>query len=70
MTITCKAIVDEKGRLTLDVPTDLAPGEVEVGLILPPPAKPKYDFSDLIGKLSYKGDPMTIQREMRDEWPE
>lgn len=28
----------------------------------------KYDFSDLLGILSWKGDPVKRQREIRDEW--
>lgn len=30
--------------------------------------KPKYDFSDLAGKLQWRGDALTEQRRMRDEW--
>ena len=30
--------------------------------------KINYDFSDLVGKLSWKGDPVTIQRALRNEW--
>ncbi|MBC7774321.1 MAG: hypothetical protein H7246_02700 [Phycisphaerae bacterium] len=30
--------------------------------------KPKYDFSDLAGKLQWRGDAVTEQRRMRDEW--
>jgi len=29
---------------------------------------PKYDFSDLIGKLQWRGDAVAEQRRMRDEW--
>ncbi len=29
---------------------------------------PDYDFSDLSGKLEWKGDAVTQQRTMRDEW--
>ena len=29
---------------------------------------PNYDFSDLSGKLEWKGDAVTQQRAMRDEW--
>lgn len=28
----------------------------------------RYDFSDLIGKLSWRGDAVAIQRQLRDEW--
>lgn len=27
-----------------------------------------YNFSDLCGKLSWKGDAVAIQRSIRDEW--
>jgi len=29
---------------------------------------PGYDFSDLAGKLTWRGDAVTEQRRMRDEW--
>lgn len=28
----------------------------------------KYDFSDLKGELSWQGDAVTEQRQLRDEW--
>lgn len=28
----------------------------------------RFDFSDLVGKLEWKGDALNIQREMRNEW--
>ncbi len=30
--------------------------------------KPNYDFSDLVGRLNWQGDAVTIQRNLRDEW--
>lgn len=30
--------------------------------------KPSYDFSDLVGRLTWLGDAVTIQRNLRDEW--
>ncbi len=32
------------------------------------PAPSKYDFSDLAGKLEWKGDALAQQRLLRDEW--
>ena len=29
---------------------------------------PRYDFSDLVGKLEWKGDGVAEQRMLRDEW--
>jgi hypothetical protein len=28
----------------------------------------RYDFSDLVGRLSWDGDAVAVQRELRDEW--
>jgi hypothetical protein len=28
----------------------------------------RYDFSDLVGKLSWHGDAVATQRQLRDEW--
>jgi hypothetical protein len=30
--------------------------------------KPNYDFSDLTGKLEWRGDAVTQQRTLREEW--
>ncbi len=30
--------------------------------------KKKYDFSDLYGRLNWKGDAVAEQRKLRDEW--
>lgn len=32
------------------------------------PEKPRYDFSDLSGKLKWEGDPVKQQQQLRDEW--
>ena len=31
-------------------------------------SKPRYDFSDLSGKLAWSGDAVAEQRALRDEW--
>jgi hypothetical protein len=68
------AIIDQDGRLKVDLHTALPAGEVEVEILVREPSRPnrskKRDLSRVVGKLSYKGDPMAIQRELRDEWPE
>ena len=28
----------------------------------------RYDFSDLVGRLNWRGDAVTMQRNLRDEW--
>jgi putative addiction module CopG family antidote len=30
--------------------------------------KISYDFSDLVGRLTWQGDAVTMQRNLRDEW--
>jgi hypothetical protein len=65
--------IDQEGNLQLDIdiPTELPAGKVEVIVVLnPAPEKPRgqYDFSDLTSKLDLQGDPVAIQREMRDAW--
>lgn len=30
--------------------------------------KYSYDFSDLVGRLTWQGDAVTMQRNLRDEW--
>lgn len=31
-------------------------------------AQGSYDFSDLIGQLTWRGDPLAEQKRIRDEW--
>jgi len=66
-------IIDEAGHLCLDVPTQLVPGQVNIVLVINPvqPSlvpKRNYDFSDLVGRLTWQGDAVTTQRALRDEW--
>ncbi|HYW21866.1 MAG TPA: hypothetical protein VE956_21660 [Nodularia sp. (in: cyanobacteria)] len=65
--------IDESGYLHLNIPTQLAAGEVNIVVVLNPVSsneeqKPRYDFSDLVGKLNWEGDAVAIQRSLRDEW--
>ncbi|MEH2195078.1 MAG: hypothetical protein V7K98_20895 [Nostoc sp.] len=65
--------IDASGHLHLDIPTELAPGQVNIVVVLNPVAldrtqKSDYDFSDLAGKLLWEGDGLAMQRVLRDEW--
>jgi hypothetical protein len=65
--------VDAEGNLHLDIPTKLAPGEVNIVLVLNPirvntTQTPKYDFSNLVERLTWQGDAVAMQRTLRDEW--
>ncbi len=71
LTLTGK--IDSDGHLRLDVLTELPAGNVEIALIINPNLQPqpepkKYDFSDLAGKLTWQGDAVAIQRDLRNEW--
>jgi hypothetical protein len=72
-TFTCTAAIDSDGHLRLDMPTQLPPGQVELVLVIQPstqeiPQSKHYDFSDLVGKLSWQGDAVLEQRKVRNEW--
>jgi hypothetical protein len=60
--------IDPDGHLRLDVPTSLPAGEVELVIVLNTPQRVHYDFSDLVGKLTWRGDALATQRNLRDEW--
>lgn len=65
--------IDASGHLHLDIPTELAPGQVNIVVVLNPVAldrtqKSDYDFSNLAGKLLWEGDGLATQRVLRDEW--
>jgi hypothetical protein len=67
-----RKIIDHSDNpLTIDLPEDFKNRKVEV-IVLPveendEPRK-TYDFSDLVGKLEWKGDAVAEQRKLRDEW--
>lgn len=68
-----KTTIDESGYLNLKIPTHLAAGDVEVVVVVTSGSSSeenpmKYDFSDLVGSLSWQEDPVKTQRLLRDEW--
>lgn len=64
--------IDSDGHLKLDLTTQLPEGDVELVVVINPaselPGVRTYDFSDLAGKLSWRGDAVANQRSLRDEW--
>jgi len=58
------------GRITIAVPEEYVNEELEVTIrpLNSTDNKKKYDFSDLIGKLQWKGDALDEQKKLRDEW--
>jgi hypothetical protein len=68
-----KTTINKSGYLNLKIPTNLAAGTVDVVVVLNPgsstdESRPKYDFSDLMGRLNWQGDSIQAQRSLRDEW--
>lgn len=71
--ITLTGKIDTDGHLRLDIPTSLVSGNVEVEITIQPIRSEQgsaatYDFSDLAGRLTWQGDPVVAQRNLRDEW--
>ena len=57
--------IDESGCLNLIIPTQLADAEVNVVIVMNPvksskKSQFKYNFSDLVGQLTWKGDAVAI----------
>ena len=58
-----------RNRISVDIPVEYRSYSFQVILVpLEEERKPKYDFSDLVGKLEWNGDAVKEQRKMRDEW--
>ena len=58
-----------RNRISVDIPVEYRSYSFQVILVpLEKERKPKYDFSDLVGKLEWNGDAVKEQRKMRDEW--
>ena len=69
--LKCKGTVDASGHISLDGKFPFQPGNVDVVLIVQPEEKNgsnRYDFSDIAGKLTWKGDALSAQKQLRNEW--
>jgi len=58
-----------KNLISLEIPEEF--GDYTFRVVMIPieiEKKRKYDFSDLVGKLQWKGDAVAEQRRLRDEW--
>jgi hypothetical protein len=66
-----KAEVGPAGHLRLDIPVELPTEPIELVMVVggaPQSNGSRYDFSDLAGRLEWKGDAVREQRILRDEW--
>jgi len=75
ITINLQQKTQVNGHLILDVPTTFIDKNVEVVLVIHEKedvveisGKKKFDFSDLYGKLEWKGDAFAEQKKIRSEW--
>ena len=69
-TLKISTTIKADGHLKIDIPTSLHEGEVDVTLIIENRHKPspKYNFSDLAGKLKWNGNALETQTAIRNEW--
>jgi hypothetical protein len=67
-TVIAKGKIDKNGVLRIKHPAFTLNKEIEVTITFEEEKLNKYDFSDLAGKLSWKGDALTFQKTLRNEW--
>ncbi|MHC5728966.1 MAG: hypothetical protein ACYTXY_33590 [Nostoc sp.] len=65
--------IDKSGYLNLNIPTQLPDGDVNIVIVLNPVSskgkqQASYDFCDLVGRLTWQGDAVAMQRTLRDQW--
>jgi hypothetical protein len=74
VTLKMQAKTNRRGTVTFRVPPHLRSSELEMVIIIDNKKTPrtpllkKYDFSDLAGRLHWKGNAVTQQRRLRNEW--
>ena len=64
-----RTIKPEKNIISLEIPREF--GDYTFRVVMIPieiEKRRKYDFSDLAGKLQWRGDAVAEQRRLRDEW--
>lgn len=67
-TVIAKGKIDKNGVLRIKHPAFTLNKEIEVTITFEEEKLNKYDFSDLAGKLSWKGDALAFQKNIRNEW--
>lgn len=68
-----RCIIDKASLpLVIEIPESYKDKKVEVIVMPLDDGKEQfekvYDFSDLFGRLEWKGDPLAEQKKLRDEW--
>ena len=72
-TITIRTKPGKKGTVTITVPPRLRSRELDMVVVINESESSKkdtarYDFSDIAGKLKWKGNAVSEQRRLRREW--
>ena len=69
-TLQINTKTDRDGHLRLDMPLARSGMAISVIVVMDENATAagKYNCSDLVGKLKWKGDAVTEQRRLREEW--
>ncbi len=67
MILTAHVTGDANGIAHLDIPLNRAYAEADVQIVIEEKSS-QYNFSRVAGKLSWSGDAVAMQRELRDEW--
>ena len=75
MQVLTQFIKSTNGRITIAIPDEYADKELEVTIrplnlnaTSEETDENKYDFSDIVGKLQWKGDALKEQQKLRNEW--
>ena len=64
-----RVVKPRRNRISVEIPKRF--GKYTFRIVMIPVVedeKPKYDFSDLVGRLEWNGDAVKEQRRLRDEW--
>ena len=71
MPVIERTVRPRRNRVSVEVPREFSAYTCRV-IVVPlqevKKQKQKYDFSDIVGKLQWKGDAVAEQRRLRDEW--
>ena len=69
MPVIERTVRPRRNRVSVEVPREYNAYTCRVIVVpLQEDKKQKCDFSDLVGKLQWKGDAVAEQRRLRDEW--
>ena len=69
MPVIERTVRPKRNRISIEVPHEFNSFDCRVIVVpIQEVKKQKYDFSDIAGKLQWKGDAVAEQRRLRNEW--